>query len=100
MCRRASGAPVVTWATVRRDTFELVRGAPRTFASSSHGERGFCPACGSQLTFFSSKLPDELDITVGTLDAPERFPAALHIWTGSRLPWLHLDEHLPDREPE
>ena len=39
------------------------------------------------------------DITVATLDHPEDHPATRHIWTSSRLPWLHLDEDLPG-EPE
>ena len=40
-----------------------------------------------------------MDITVATLDHPEEHPATRHIWTSSRLPWLHLDEDLPG-EPE
>jgi hypothetical protein len=100
MCRRASGAPVVTWFTVRTDDFQLVRGATRIYQSSAHGQRGFCPDCGSQITFYSTKEADSIDVTVGTLDAPERFPPAKHIWTDTRLPWLHLDEHLPDHKSE
>jgi hypothetical protein len=99
MCRRAAGAPVVTWLSVRKAAFELTRGACRLYSSSDHGQRGFCPSCGSQITFYSSKLPDEIDVTLGSLDTPERFAPALHIWTDTRLPWLHLDEHLPDRPP-
>ncbi|HWN66196.1 MAG TPA: hypothetical protein VNM90_01085, partial [Haliangium sp.] len=54
---------------------------------------------GSQITFYSSKKPDAIDVTIGTLDTPERFAPSLHIWTDTRLPWLRLDEHLPDRAP-
>jgi hypothetical protein len=98
ICRRASGAPVVTWLTVRKDDFVLTRGTCRIRRSSDHGERGFCADCGSQITFFTTRLPDEIDVTLGTLDTPELFPAELHIWVDTRLPWLHLDEHLEDRK--
>ena len=32
--------------------------------------------------------------------ADESAPAERHIWTDSRLPWLHLDEHLPGEAEE
>jgi hypothetical protein len=99
MCRRSSGAAALTWVTVRKDDLVFTRGACRTYASSEHAERGFCPDCGSQISFYSSKKPDIIDVTIGTLDTPERFAPGLHIWTDTRLPWLRLDEHLPDRAP-
>ena len=95
VCRRSSGAAHTTWITVPRAAFELVRGEPATFKSSEHGERQFCPSCGSQLTFCSTSDPDEIDITLGTLDTPQSFRPDRHIHTISRLPWLHLDEDLP-----
>jgi hypothetical protein len=39
-----------------------------------------------------------MDITLGTLDHPERYPADRHIWVSSKVPWLHLDESLPMHE--
>jgi hypothetical protein len=95
----ASGAVAVTWLTVRKDDLVFTRGGCRTYRSSAHGQRGFCADCGSQITFYSSKEPAVVDVAVGTLDTPERFGPSLHIWTDTRLPWLRLDEHLPDREP-
>lgn len=100
MCRRSSGAAALTWLTVRKDDFALTRGALRTYRSSAHAQRGFCPDCGSQITFYSSKAPELIDVTIGSLDTPERFAPGLHIWTDTRLPWLRLDEHLPDRSQE
>ena len=41
-----------------------------------------------------------IDVTVATLDHPERVRANRHIWTSSRLPWLHLDEDLPGEAQE
>lgn len=95
MCRRASGGIVVTWFTVPRERLALTQGEPAVYRSSGHGERGFCPTCGAQLTFSSSEAPGEVDVTLATLDRPENHPADRHVWTSGRLPWLHLDEHLP-----
>lgn len=98
MCRRASGAPVVTWVTVTTDRFAVTKGAPATYKSSDHGERGFCSTCGAQLTFRSTHRPDDVDVTLGTLDRPEGLAASHHIWTASRLPRIRIDEHLPAHE--
>ena len=95
MCRRASGAVAFTWATVPATRFVFVRGEPATYRSSERAERRFCPACGSQLTFWSDAHPDEMDVSLGTMDHPEDHPADRHVWANSRLPWLRLDEHLP-----
>ncbi len=94
-CRRANGAVAVTWATVRREDFKLVRGAFSTYRSSSFAERSFCPRCGSQITFGSDREPGHIDVALGSLDHPEAHPADRHTWAPSRLSWLRLDEHLP-----
>lgn len=96
MCRRASGAPVVAWITVPADRFAYVEGRAAAYASSDHGRREFCSRCGSPLTFRSSRRPDEVDVTVGTLDRPEPFRPSRHIFVTSRLPWLRLEEVLPE----
>lgn len=98
MCRRWSGAVAVTWFTVPLDRFALAQGELASYRSSDHGERRYCPACATQVAFWSSKRPGEIDVTLGTLDHPERHPADHHVFTEARLPWLHLDENLPAYE--
>ena len=95
LCRRWSGAVAVTWFTVPLGRFALLKGEFATYESSDHGRRHYCGACATQLAFWSSQRPGEIDITLGTLDAPEAHPASYHVYTTSRLPWLRLDEHLP-----
>lgn len=97
MCRRAAGAVAVTWFTVKKDAFELTGKPLKIFKSSEHGERGNCATCGSPVTFFSSRYPDMIDVTLATLDHPEDIAADMHIYTDSELPWLVLDAHLPGR---
>jgi hypothetical protein len=43
---------------------------------------------------------ESIDVTIATLDHPELAPADRHIWVESRLPWLHLDEQLPEEDGE
>ena len=77
-------------------------GSPITLArlssrgSSRNARRSFCGDCGTPLTFISEHDPAFVDLTLGSLDRPEDYPATQHVWTMSRLSWLHLDEDLPD----
>ncbi len=95
ICRRTSGAPVVAWFTVPAEGFRITDGAPATFASTEHGTRSFCPRCGTPLTFASSRLPDEIDVTTCSLDEPEALPPRDHTRTSAKLPWLELGDGLP-----
>jgi hypothetical protein len=95
MCRRASGSPAVAWMTVPRVQFRVTAGEPVEYRSSEHAIRVFCGRCGSPITFRSEEDPGDLDVTLGTLDDPERVVPKRHIWTESSPSWLRLDEHLP-----
>ncbi len=95
MCRKASGAPVVTWINLPKDGFAVTQGELSSYQSSPGCQRGFCPNCGGQITFLWDGWPDQVDVTLGSLDKPNALPADNHIWTDSRISWLRLDEHLP-----
>ncbi len=95
LCQRANGAAAVTWIAVPEKRFTLTQGSLVRYPSSDHGKRGFCASCGTQITFFTTRHPESIDITLGSLDHPERHPADRHIWTENRLPWLQLDAQLP-----
>ncbi len=123
ICRRSAGAPVLTWATVARADL-TVTGEVRWFRSSTLAKRGFCPTCGTQL-FFAQEVSDAkadagttalplsdappadphgattIDVTVASLDEPDRVHPTRNIWVGSRLAFLHgFDATLPDHPDE
>jgi hypothetical protein len=102
-CRRASGAPFVTWATVSAEGFRFTRGSPSRFRSSGRATRTFCADCGTPLTYRLLADPNELDLTVCSLDRPDEIVPGAHIYTRQRLPWIELADELPcsdeEREP-
>jgi hypothetical protein len=95
MCRRANAAPAVAWAMFRESQVVWRQGSPATYAPSSGAERGFCPACGTQISFTADYIPGLIDITIGSLDHPEMVAPALHYWDAERLPWVHFADDLP-----
>lgn len=94
MCRRTAGAPVVAWATYPRAALRWTASAPRELQSSPTAVRTFCPTCGTPLTFVATASPDEVDVTVGSLDTPDAFPPADHIWTDERIAWFDTHDDL------
>ncbi len=100
LCRRSSGALMMTWVTVARADFAWISGSPARYRSSDHGERCFCPTCGTELTLSTTRHPNEVDVTLGSFDHPELHRANRHVWTSARLPGLHLDDNLPDHPEE
>lgn len=103
ICRRTSAAPFVAWFTVAESEFRFTAGKPAEFHSTAHGTRTFCPDCGTPLTFRTSRSPGEVDVTVCSLDDPERMPPRDHTHVASRLSWVKLGDGLPQfpgpREP-
>jgi hypothetical protein len=94
-CRRASGAHLVAWATVRRVSFIVVSGALRQFVSSPPVVRQFCERCGASITYWNEESPDTIDVTVATLDAPESMAPADHIWMEDAASWDRPADGLP-----
>ena len=95
-CRRASGAPFVTWAGFDTDKFTFIEGRPVSHASSPNVLRTFCGTCGTPLTYQRTDLPGSIDVTVGSMDDPEALKPEDHTWTDSRLSWISLNDHLPE----
>ncbi len=100
ICRRVSGGLVVTWLTLPRKGFQWMAGEPKRYVAPASCTRFFCGDCGAHVALETTHSPLSIDVTVGTLDRPEQVRASRHIWTGSRLPWLHLDEELPGEVEE
>jgi hypothetical protein len=99
LCRRASGSAAVPWMTVRLADFTWIGEPPGEIAMTEHGVRYFCRACGTHLALFTTLTPESIDVTVGSLDAPEDHPPTRHIWVSARLPWWP-DDALPKEEGE
>lgn len=100
ICRRTSGGTVMTWLTVPLTSFQWLAGSPATYDSGPTCIRYFCGNCGAHAALFTRNSPQEIDVVIATLDHPELAAPARHIFIENRLPWLHLDEHLPGREGE
>lgn len=94
-CRRASGAPMVTWAGFRRGEVRWTAATPKAYASSQGVERRFCPECGTPLTYESTRWPDETHILAATLDDPDSVTPTRHVYWAEHLSWMAPGDSLP-----
>ncbi len=95
-CRRASAAAIVPWITLNSEHFAFTAGQPVEFNSSPPATRTFCGRCGTPLTYrHTSYAEKKIDVTTCSLDDPEAFPPAGHVWTSHRLRWIKLADGLP-----
>ncbi|NNL64775.1 MAG: GFA family protein [Myxococcales bacterium] len=94
-CRRGAGAPAVAWALVASDDLAFTKGEPERFDSSSGVERGFCRRCGTPLTFRADYMAGLVDVTIGSLDDPDRLPPVMHIWDSRRVAWFESADAWP-----
>lgn len=93
-CRRATSAPVVGWMGFPTDS--VTWDGPRTtYKSSAHARRSFCPTCGSQMSFESTRWPGELHLYAVSLDDPTLYVPQLHCYTDEHLGWLEISDDLP-----
>lgn len=95
-CRRSAGAPMVAWAVLGEDQFRLTKGAATAYASSEHGRRHFCPACGTGLYYTNAVVFEGLvDVQLATLDDPGLFAPTEQIQTAERIGWMDTAHTLP-----
>ncbi len=91
-CQRTTGAPVAAWMDFKKEQVRWRAGEPSEYASSEHIRRGFCPSCGSSLSYRSTQCPDYLTLSIASLDDPDLCRPNYHIHTDSQLSWLCIDD--------
>lgn len=94
-CRKAASAPTLPFVVFHADRFAFTRGEPAEFRSSPPVARAFCGRCGSPLTYRSDDKPGRIDVMTCTLDDPEAFPPAFHVWASHELAWERGADRLP-----
>lgn len=94
-CRKYHGALFHASAIFPQDAVK-VEGETRDYAG-----RFFCPHCGSSVF---SRSDDEIEVNIGSLDAPDQLTPTYELWTIRRESWLpplpFAKQYNQDREAE
>ncbi len=95
MCRKSSGAPYTGWLVVAAEAVKWLTAEPQAYKSSVNAARCHCRRCGSQISWQSSKRPEFIALTLGSLDKPDAVKPEKHIFWADRVPGLELADGLP-----
>jgi hypothetical protein len=99
MCQKASGQPFMALTGGKLEDLRWTRGAPAIFHSSESGERGFCSACGTPLTY-RMHGSGRISVTMASLDDPERMRPTRQYGVESKLSWTDGIAALPGERTE
>ena len=93
MCQKAFGGFFAPLVNV--DRVEWTKREPVRFQSSNHVARGFCPTCGTPLTY---EAPDGLALAVGAFDDPSAIAPEIQFGTEAKLAFVDRLPSLPSRD--
>jgi hypothetical protein len=93
MCQLAFGNTRAAYLNLRKSELRWLS-EPSYFASSKIARRGFCPSCGTPLSF-AFLDSDRMDLSVGSLDDPSAVTPTSHFAVESRIANWHADDGLP-----
>jgi hypothetical protein len=97
MCRKSHGAAFSTFARLAAADFRVVAGREqvRAYRSSPTIERTFCATCGARLTVRFDGMPAAVWVSLATLDDDPGVRPGVHMFVGSKAPWVEITDALP-----
>ena len=99
-CQRETGTAFALNALIEADRVLLLHGDVETVDTPSASGKGQkiarCPRCRVAVWSNYAGAGDAVRfVRVGTLDEPDRLPPDIHIFTGSKQPWVVLPPDAP-----
>jgi hypothetical protein len=97
-CQRDSGTGHSCHVMLPKSLLSLMGNLKRYESVADSGNpvyRGFCPECGSSVTYGTTAFPDAVFVTAGSLDDPSWFKPLMVVYASTAQPWDHVDPSLP-----
>ena len=101
-CRRAHGAPFVTWAGFAEERVRMLAGEDLlvNFKATPQATRSFCRACGGQIFFQGDRWPGEIHIARALLEETADLRPTAHSYFSDKASWMEVPDSLPKRGGE
>lgn len=94
MCQLAVGNTRAAFFNLAQSGLQWIASPPAWYASSKIARRAFCGHCGTPLAFRYNDS-ERIDLTVGSLDQPQRLRPGSHFAVESRVETWHAEDGLP-----
>ena len=97
ICQKFTGSAMSAWTAFPASAVRFIGTEPKYFASTPIAERGFCPDCGSSLTYrmIRPRRAAYLVVFTASLDAPQDHAPLAHSGVESQMPWIDILDDLP-----
>jgi hypothetical protein len=92
MCQKAYGNFFAPLVGVREAVIDWTRAEPKRFQSSNLVARGFCPDCGTPLTY---EAPDGLAVSIAAFDDPSAIVPVIQFGTEAKIAYVDGLHTLP-----
>jgi hypothetical protein len=97
MCQKAFGNFFAPLVSVPDGALVWTKREPARFRSSNHVQRGFCPSCGTPLSY---EAPDGVGLAIGALDDPAAVVPTVQFGVEAKLACFDRLHELPARTTE
>jgi len=94
MCQKAFGNLFAPLVSVGAAQLTWTKAPPKRFQSSNHVRRGFCPDCGTPLTY---EAPDGVALAIAAFDDPSDIVPVVQFGTEGKIAWGDDLSALPSR---
>lgn len=92
-CQIITGSAIGVWMDFKTEQVTWSNNLITEYQSSTNVFRGFCPKCGSTLSYRNSKYPEYITLCVTSLDDPDIVSPKYHIYTDSQVKWLTIEDN-------
>ncbi|MGN6422426.1 MAG: GFA family protein [Asticcacaulis sp.] len=90
MCQKAFGNVFAPLVNLGEGKLTWTKAEPARFQSSNFVKRGFCPHCGTPLTY---EAPDGMALAIAAFDHPGEIVPVVQYGMESRIPWVaHVND--------
>jgi hypothetical protein len=93
-CRRNTGCAVVTFVGYAPEKIVFTTDSRKYFQSSVGVRRGFCPDCGTPVSYESDRYPTEIHLYVSAFDRPDEFEPTHHVYFSEKIRWFDCADDL------
>jgi hypothetical protein len=93
MCQKAFGNVFAPLVNLGEAKLTWTKADPARFQSSNFVKRGFCPNCGTPLTY---EAPDGLALAIAAFDHPAQIVPEIQFGVESRIAWVDHLSALPE----
>ncbi|MDH3691867.1 MAG: GFA family protein [Gammaproteobacteria bacterium] len=93
-CQRISGGSFLTFVGFDPQNVTWQNDKPTIYQSSEAVHRGFCPTCGSTVSF-ARPAHNVVALMAGCLDEPDSMTPQMHCFADHQNAWLKLEDGIP-----